>query len=93
MSSTIGLVVQSQVRARGRGTGPRPSRRRLSSSSSITRSGSIASQLQAKDTWEMDAAEKVAAAGALKDKGNTAFKAGNFRRAIQQYDKALQAIE
>lgn len=41
----------------------------------------------------MDAAEKVVAAGALKDKGNAAFKAGNFRRAIQQYDKALQAIE
>ncbi len=41
----------------------------------------------------MDPPEKVAAAAALKDKGNAAFKAGNFRRAIQQYDKALQAVE
>ncbi|PRW33606.1 peptidyl-prolyl cis-trans isomerase FKBP62-like isoform A [Chlorella sorokiniana] len=49
--------------------------------------------VKAKDTWEMDPPEKVAAAAALKDKGNAAFKAGNYRRAIQQYDKALQAIE
>ena len=63
------------------------------SSCQRTKSAHPSKSSQAKDTWEMDAAEKVVAAGALKDKGNAAFKAGNFRRAIQQYDKALQAIE
>ena len=41
----------------------------------------------------MEPAEKLAAGGALKDKGNAAFKAGDFRRAVQRYDKALQAVE
>lgn len=41
----------------------------------------------------MDPAEKLAAAAALKDKGNAAFKAGHYRRAVQRYDKAQQAVE
>jgi len=41
----------------------------------------------------MSTEEKLAAATAIKDKGNAAFKAGQYARAAQRYDKALQAIE
>ena len=50
-------------------------------------------RLQAKDTWEMEPAEKLEAAAALKEKGNAAFKAGQYSRAVGQYDKALQCVE
>ncbi|PSC75187.1 peptidyl-prolyl cis-trans isomerase FKBP62-like [Micractinium conductrix] len=49
--------------------------------------------VKAKDSWEMDPAEKLAAAATLKDKGNATFKAGEYSRAIGRYDKALQCIE
>ena len=49
--------------------------------------------MQAKDTWEMEPAEKLEAAAGLKDKGNAAFKAGQYSRAVGQYDKALQCVE
>jgi hypothetical protein len=48
---------------------------------------------QAKDSWEMDAGEKLAAAALQKDKGNTAFKAGQYARAVQRYNKATEIIE
>lgn len=41
----------------------------------------------------MDAAEKLGAAAALKDKGNGAFKAGQYGRAAKRYDAAIQAVE
>lgn len=41
----------------------------------------------------MDTAEKLAAAATQKDKGNAAFKAGQYAKAVQRYDKAMQAIE
>ncbi|KAL4419972.1 hypothetical protein ABPG75_007070 [Micractinium tetrahymenae] len=53
----------------------------------------LKSFVKAKDSWEMDTAEKLAAATTQKDKGNTAFKAGQYARAVQRYDKAMQAIE
>jgi hypothetical protein len=48
---------------------------------------------KAKDSWEMDPAEKVAAAAALKDKGNAAFKAGDAERATKFWERALRAVE
>ncbi len=49
--------------------------------------------LQAKDSWEMDAAEKLVAASLAKDKGNAEFKAGNYKRAVQRYTAAFGLIE
>jgi FKBP-type peptidyl-prolyl cis-trans isomerase len=48
---------------------------------------------KAKDTWEMDAGEKVAAGVAAKDKGNAAFKAGALARAVRLWGRAQQAVE
>jgi FK506-binding protein 4/5 len=48
---------------------------------------------KAKDTWEMDAGEKVAAGVAAKDKGNAAFKAGALARAVRLWTRAQQAVE
>lgn len=53
----------------------------------------LQSFIKAKDSWEMDTAEKLAAAATQKDKGNVAFKAGQYGKAVQRYDKAMQAIE
>ncbi|KAL4420120.1 hypothetical protein ABPG77_000291 [Micractinium sp. CCAP 211/92] len=53
----------------------------------------LKSFVKAKDSWEMDTAEKLAAAATQKDKGNAAFKAGQYAKAVQRYDKAMQAIE
>ena len=47
---------------------------------------------QAKDSWEMNDEEKVAAAGAAKDAGNKAFKAGRWARAAKKYKAANDAI-
>ncbi|KAJ9517315.1 hypothetical protein QJQ45_016684 [Haematococcus lacustris] len=46
----------------------------------------------AKETWEMSDADKVAAAVVRKDKGNAAYKAGNLARAVHQYDKAVSLL-
>lgn len=53
----------------------------------------LISFIKAKDTWEMDTAEKLAAASALKEKGNAAFTAGQYAKAVQRYNKAVEAIE
>lgn len=41
--------------------------------------------LQAKEAWDMDPAEKLAAAAARKDSGNAMFKAGKNALAIKKY--------
>lgn len=41
----------------------------------------------------MDTAEKLAAAAERKEKGNAAFKGGQYARAVKQYTAALQCIE
>jgi tetratricopeptide (TPR) repeat protein len=48
---------------------------------------------KSKETWEMDVSEKVEAALALKERGNAAFKAGRFDRAVKMWGRAMQAIE
>lgn len=42
-----------------------------------------------KDKWEMDPAEKAAAAAARKDKGNAAYKVANLGRAVRQWTAAV----
>mmetsp|Transcript_11683 Transcript_11683/g.28662 ORF Transcript_11683/g.28662 Transcript_11683/m.28662 type:complete len:590 (-) Transcript_11683:389-2158(-) len=46
----------------------------------------------AKDSWEMSDAEKVAAAAAKKEKGNAAYKADKVARAVRCWDKAVSTI-
>ena len=41
--------------------------------------------MQAKDSWELDTKEKLAAAAAKKDSGNEKFKAGKTAMAIKKY--------
>ena len=62
----------------------------LSTAESFVR---VLSSPQAKDTWEMSVAEKLAAAVQQKDKGNALFKAGQYSKAVQKYEKAVQCIE
>ena len=47
----------------------------------------------AKESYEMDAGEMMAAALALKDKGNALFKKRSFDLAIQKYEKAVKFLE
>ncbi|KAG7673991.1 hypothetical protein Ndes2526B_g02530 [Nannochloris sp. 'desiccata'] len=49
--------------------------------------------VKAKETWDMDVDEKVAAAVVAKEKGNAAFKAGKLDRAIAFWERAKQAVE
>ena len=41
----------------------------------------------------MGSAEKVAAAGELKAKGNAAFKAGHWDRAVRKYERAVDYVQ
>ncbi|KAL4857094.1 Peptidyl-prolyl cis-trans isomerase [Chlorella vulgaris] len=61
--------------------------------SSVEYDVTLSSFVKAKDSWEMDAGEKLAAAALQKDKGNTAFKSGQYARAVQRYNKATEIIE
>lgn len=47
----------------------------------------------AKESWDMDEEEKISSACALKDKGNTAFKAGKVSRAIKYWDRSKTCVE
>ena len=46
-----------------------------------------------KESWEMDAKEKLEAAEAKKGAGNALFKAGRMERALRRYEKAASYIE
>ncbi|KAI5067972.1 hypothetical protein GOP47_0016317 [Adiantum capillus-veneris] len=47
-----------------------------------------------KETWDMDTAEKIEAAGKKKEDGNTLYKDGKlYRRAGKKYEKAVKFIE
>jgi FK506-binding protein 4/5 len=48
---------------------------------------------KAKESWEMDEAEKVAAATAAKAKGNAAFKKGRIERALTLWERSKGYIE
>ena len=47
----------------------------------------------AKESWDMETDEKIAAAQTVKDKGNAAYKAGKLARAVKLWEKAKQYIE
>lgn len=53
----------------------------------------ILEQVEGKNTWDMDVAEKVAVAEARKAEGNSLFKRGEYERAIKKYDKVIKLFE
>ena len=48
---------------------------------------------KAKESWEMDEPEKIAAAESAKQAGNAKFKAGQFAAAVKKYSRALNFVE
>eukprot|EP00253_Pinus_taeda_P025639 PITA_25639 len=48
----------------------------------------LVSFIKEKESWDMDTAEKIEAAGKKKEDGNAIFKAGKYLRASKKYDKA-----
>ncbi|KAK1294420.1 Peptidyl-prolyl cis-trans isomerase FKBP65 [Acorus calamus] len=46
-----------------------------------------------KESWDMNTAEKIEAAGKKKEEGNVLFKAGKYVRASKRYEKAAKYIE
>ncbi|XP_039125187.1 70 kDa peptidyl-prolyl isomerase-like isoform X1 [Dioscorea cayenensis subsp. rotundata] len=46
-----------------------------------------------KESWDLNTAEKIEAAGRKKDEGNALFKAGKYARASKRYEKAAKFIE
>lgn len=53
----------------------------------------LISFIKEKESWDMDTAEKIEAAGKKKEDGNALFKAGKYLRASKKYDKAAKYIE
>lgn len=49
--------------------------------------------VQEKNSWDLSEEEKVAEAGAAKERGNVKFKAGLWRSAIKRYEKATKLID
>ena len=45
-----------------------------------------------KDSWDLDEAEKLAAAAAKKEDGNAKFKAGDIARAMRRYEAAKACL-
>ncbi|KAG9446021.1 hypothetical protein H6P81_012149 [Aristolochia fimbriata] len=46
-----------------------------------------------KESWDMNNAEKIEAAGKKKEEGNVLFKAGKYERASKRYEKAAKFVE
>ncbi|KAL8615622.1 hypothetical protein ACOMHN_026612 [Nucella lapillus] len=46
-----------------------------------------------KESWEMDAGEKIEQSKIIKEKGTAAFKKGNYRRALTNYEKIVSFLE
>ncbi|KAL0417989.1 UNVERIFIED_CONTAM: Peptidyl-prolyl cis-trans isomerase FKBP62 [Sesamum radiatum] len=53
----------------------------------------LVSFVKEKESWDMDTAEKIEAAGKKKEEGNVLFKAGKYIRASKRYEKAAKYIE
>eukprot|EP00253_Pinus_taeda_P010513 PITA_10513 len=49
----------------------------------------LISFIKEKESWDMDTAEKIEAAGKKKEDGNALFRAGKYLRASKKYDKAI----
>ncbi|KAB2062240.1 hypothetical protein ES319_A10G141100v1 [Gossypium barbadense] len=53
----------------------------------------MVSFVKEKESWDMNAQEKIEAAGKKKEEGNALFKAGKYERASKRYEKAFRFIE
>ncbi|MBA0570504.1 hypothetical protein Golob_004155, partial [Gossypium lobatum] len=53
----------------------------------------MVSFVKEKESWDMNAQEKIEAAGKKKEEGNALFKAGKYERALKRYEKAFRFIE
>ncbi|KAK5841148.1 hypothetical protein PVK06_010057 [Gossypium arboreum] len=53
----------------------------------------LVSFVKEKESWEMNAPEKIEASGKKKEEGNVLFRAGNIERASKRYEKAVRYIE
>nr|XP_043622845.1 peptidyl-prolyl cis-trans isomerase FKBP62-like isoform X2 [Erigeron canadensis] len=53
----------------------------------------LVSFVKDKESWDMNTQEKIDAAGRKKEEGNTHFKAGNYLKALERYEKAAKFIE
>jgi len=49
--------------------------------------------VKAKESWDMNNAEKVEEAGLKKEEGNALFKVGKYVRASKRYEKAIKFID
>eukprot|EP00268_Persea_americana_P026861 TRINITY_DN263_c0_g2_i1.p1 TRINITY_DN263_c0_g2~~TRINITY_DN263_c0_g2_i1.p1 ORF type:complete len:577 (+),score=198.04 TRINITY_DN263_c0_g2_i1:428-2158(+) len=53
----------------------------------------LVSFVKEKESWDMNNAEKIDAAGKKKEEGNTLFKVGKYAKASKRYAKAAKFIE
>ncbi|XP_078432419.1 70 kDa peptidyl-prolyl isomerase-like [Wolffia australiana] len=53
----------------------------------------LVSFVKEKESWDLNTAEKIEAAGKKKEEGNVFFKQGKFLRASKRYEKAAKFIE
>lgn len=88
---TVVLTIQPQY-AFG-ATGGQGNMNSVPADAIVTYEVTLKDMVKAKETWDMDVDEKLAAAGVLKEKGNVAFKAGKLNRAIDFWERAKQAVE
>jgi FK506-binding protein 4/5 len=53
----------------------------------------LVSFVKEKESWDLNNAEKLEAAGKKKEEGNALFKSGKYARASKRYEKAAKSIE
>ncbi|KAJ3688541.1 hypothetical protein LUZ61_017705 [Rhynchospora tenuis] len=53
----------------------------------------LVSFVKEKESWDLNNAEKIEAAGKKKDEGNALFKSGKYVKASKRYEKAAKFIE
>ncbi|KAG1330862.1 Peptidylprolyl isomerase [Cocos nucifera] len=61
--------------------------------STVTYEVELVSFVKEKESWDMNNAEKIEAAGKKKEEGNALFKAGKYARASKRYEKGVKFIE
>ncbi|KAJ6808071.1 70 kDa peptidyl-prolyl isomerase-like isoform X1 [Iris pallida] len=63
------------------------------SNSTVIYEVELVSFVKEKESWDMNTAEKIEAAGKKKEEGNALFKLGKYARASKGYEKAAKLIE
>nr|XP_010926682.1 70 kDa peptidyl-prolyl isomerase [Elaeis guineensis] len=61
--------------------------------STVTYEVELVSFVKEKESWDMNNAEKIEAAGKKKQEGNAVFKVGKYIRASKRYEKGAKFIE